>query len=110
MPARPAFPVCAVLGGALLVSACAHVPVRNLSCADAERPAIAVSADGETAATTLSVLTYNLEGLAWPAAKGRAKPLREIGVRLNARLRAGQGPDVVLFQEMFSSAAKRAIG
>lgn len=57
----------------------------------------------------LSVLTYNIEGLAWPARSGRATHLREIGERLAAMRQAGGAPDVVLFQEMFSGAAKKAV-
>ena len=72
-------------------------------------PDVAVSKDGRTASTTLSVLTYNIEGLGWPARSGRATQLREIGERLAAMRASGRGPDVVMFQEMFSGAAKKAV-
>lgn len=55
------------------------------------------------------MLTYNLEGLGWPARNGRAKDLKEIGERLNAARATGSGADIILFQEMFSGAAKRAV-
>ena len=58
---------------------------------------------------TLKVLTYNIEGLGFPARSGRAPELRQIGARLDAMRVAGTGPDIVMFQEMFSGAAKRAV-
>jgi endonuclease/exonuclease/phosphatase family metal-dependent hydrolase len=49
----------------------------------------------------LSVLTYNIKGLPWPIANGRAAALREIGEELAALRREGRQPDVVLIQEGF---------
>lgn len=83
-------------------------PVRSLAIAQAPEPAISDPGRGELR-TTLSVLTYNVEGLAWPARKGRAASLREIGRRLADLRRQGLAPDVVMFQEMLSGAAKRAV-
>ncbi len=57
----------------------------------------------------LKVLIYNIEGLQWPARKGRAKHLREIGETLRNLRERGEAPDIVLFQEAFSPAAKRAV-
>ena len=95
---------------AMLLSACGpKPPLRVMACEAARPPAVATSADGSERVTTLSVLTYNLEGLGWPARSGRAGALKEIGVRLNAMHADGSGPDVILFQEMFSPAAKRAV-
>lgn len=94
---------------ALLAGCGPPPPVRFQTCAAAPRPAVSVSADGRTASATLSVLTYNIEGLGWPARKGRAEPLRAIGATLARLNAAGRAPDVVLVQEMFSPAAKRAI-
>ena len=52
-------------------------------------------------AADLSVLTYNVKGLPWPIASGRAEALKAIGDEL-ARLRAqGRQPDIVLIQEGF---------
>ena len=62
-----------------------------------------------TGTTTLSVLTYNVEGLGWPARSGRAAQLEEIGRRLRAMRETGHAPDVVVFQEVFSGAAKKAV-
>lgn len=51
--------------------------------------------------TELSVLTYNVKGLPWPVATGRAAALKAIGAELAAMRREGQQPDVVLIQEGF---------
>lgn len=99
----------AVLAFALLISGCAApLPLRSLACGGGA-PIIAATPDGQMAATTLSVLTYNIEGLGWPARTGRAPSLRAIGDRLANLRAAGQAPDIILFQEMFSGAAKRAV-
>jgi endonuclease/exonuclease/phosphatase family metal-dependent hydrolase len=102
-----------LLGGvglALLLAGCATPPpARTLACSDALAPDIVRSADGTKASTTLKVLTFNIEGLGFPARSGRETELREIGARLAAMRSAGTGPDVILFQEMFSGAAKNAV-
>jgi len=95
---------------ALALTACGpKPPLRVMACEAAPPAPVTLSADGEAATATLSVLTYNLEGLGWPARNGRARELKAIGERLAAMHAAGTAPDVVLFQEMFSSAAKRAV-
>lgn len=99
----------ALAGLALLAGCSGRPPFRLLPCAEARAPDIRVSADGVTATAQLSVLTYNIEGLGWPARGSRAPKLREIGERLAAMRQAGTAPDVVLFQEMFSGAAKKAV-
>lgn len=97
-----------VLG--LLAAGCATLPeARTAYCASVVPPPITLSPDGRTASTTLDVLTYNIEGLGWPARRGRARELREIGARLSALRETGDGPDVVLFQEVFSKAAVDAV-
>ncbi len=58
---------------------------------------------------TLDVLTFNIEGLGWPARRNRAPSLRRIGARLAELNAQGQAPDVVLVQEMFSPAAVSAM-
>lgn len=96
--------------GALALAACGpKPPLRVMACDASPAVPVRVSEDGQSAAATLSVLTYNLEGLGWPARKGRSAELKEIGARLAAMREAGTGPDVILFQEMFSGAAKRAV-
>lgn len=55
----------------------------------------------------LTVMTYNVKGLPWPVAWGRAAMLDAIGKRL-ARLRAhGRQPTVVVLQEAFTEDARR---
>lgn len=94
---------------ALALSSCGtHPPARSLTCAQANPAAIAQSPDG-TSSTTLKVLTFNVEGLGWPARSGRAKELRQIGEHLAAMRANGSAPDIILFQEMFSGAAKNAV-
>jgi endonuclease/exonuclease/phosphatase family metal-dependent hydrolase len=46
-------------------------------------------------------LTYNVKGLPWPFARGRATALREIGRELAALRAEGRQPDIVLIQEGF---------
>ncbi|EJU10555.1 endonuclease/exonuclease/phosphatase [Sphingomonas sp. LH128] len=84
----------------------AAVVVLNLSkpspAAAPERPfASSVRDDG-----TLSVMTYNVKGLPFPLAYGRAEALGEIGNRLRKLRREGRQPDVILLQEAFIPEAK----
>jgi endonuclease/exonuclease/phosphatase family metal-dependent hydrolase len=100
----------AAVAAAALLAGCATLPrERSAACDGARRPAIAVSEDGTTARTRLDVLTYNVEGLGWPARTGRAAPLRAISARLAALRAAGEAPDVVFLQEVFSANAVRAV-
>lgn len=93
-----------------LVAGCASLPKPyTASCEASPKPEITISPDGKTARTTLDVLTYNIEGLPWPARKGRPPFLQKIGEAL-AELRAnGAAPDIVMFQEMFSRAAVKGV-
>lgn len=71
-----------------------------------DAPKVAVG-EGGAAAIELSVLIYNVEGLPWPARRGRGTYLDRIGAEL-ARLRAvGKAPDVVLVQEAFTARGGR---
>jgi endonuclease/exonuclease/phosphatase family metal-dependent hydrolase len=54
----------------------------------------------------LSVMTYNVQGLPWPAAWGRAPALVAIGNRLAQMRERGSQPQVVLLQEAFTGHAK----
>ena len=56
---------------------------------------------GDAHSTEISVLTYNVRGLPWPLASGRAKALKAIGAELATMRRDGRQPDVVLIQEGF---------
>lgn len=99
-----------IAAAALAVSACGTPPpVRSIACSAAPAPQVRLSDDGSTASTRLRVLTYNIEGLGWPARTGRADQLRAIGERLHALRQGAEGPDVVMFQEMFSGPAKKAV-
>ena len=99
-----------VIAAGLLATSCGtSPPLRTMACSAAIPPNIEQSADGKGKATTLKVLTFNIEGLGFPARKGREPELRQIGERLAAMRAAGTGPDVVMFQEMFSGAAKKSV-
>jgi endonuclease/exonuclease/phosphatase family metal-dependent hydrolase len=54
----------------------------------------------------LSVLTYNIEGLPWPARSGRSEDLSRIADQLQALRAEGRQPHVVLFEEAFSHDAR----
>lgn len=58
---------------------------------------------------TLSVLTYNVEGLPFPFARSRGSAAELITERLKSLRAAGQQPHVVVLQEAFGQAQK-AIG
>src|SRR5262245_8078829 len=93
-----------------LASGCTALPPEsNVSCLDATRPAIRHSADGGTAYAEVDVLTYNIEGLPFPARNNRGPYLREIAQRLADFRASGEGPDIILFQEVFSKDAARAV-
>jgi len=99
-----------IVAAALLASSCGtSPPLRTMACTAAVPPPIATSADGKTKSMNLRVLTYNIEGLGWPARSSRGPELAQIGQHFKAMRAAGTGPDIVLFQEMFSGAAKKAV-
>lgn len=54
----------------------------------------------------LSVMTYNVKGLPWPAAWGRGSALTAIGNRLAEMRERNRQPQVVLLQEAFTDDAK----
>ena len=100
----------AAAGVVPLVAGCLGLPdARSVTCAAAIKPEISLSPDGKTASAQLDVLTYNVEGLPRPARRGRAEFLRQIGEHL-AQLRASErAPDIVMFQEVFSRSAVKAV-
>ena len=65
-------------------------------------PAAALAQDP----TELSVLTYNIEGLPWPARSGRGEDLARIADQLRTLRDQGRQPHVVLFEEAFSHKAR----
>lgn len=100
----------ALIAGTLMLGGCASLPrPYAAACSDIAPPRITVSPDGKTARTTLDVLTYNIEGLGWPARKHRGPYLRRIAEHLASLRAAGTAPDIVMFQEMFSKSASAAV-
>ncbi|MCL6251064.1 endonuclease/exonuclease/phosphatase family protein [Altererythrobacter sp. KTW20L] len=94
----------------LLLAGCVNLPeARSASCALVDGPPIATTSDGDWATTEIDVLTYNIEGLGWPARKGRGHYLEEIGNEMALMRIRGDAPHIVLFQEVFSNSAVRAI-
>ena len=49
----------------------------------------------------ITVLTYNVRGMPWPAARNRGAAMKAIGKELGEMRRQGRQPDVVLIQEGF---------
>ena len=98
-----------IAAACVLLSGCASFPVeRTTSCiARTAFPAIEKDPIAGTASTEISVLSYNVEGLPWPARKNRTPQLREIGRQLGEMRRKGTAPDVVLLQEAFTRTAAR---
>jgi endonuclease/exonuclease/phosphatase family metal-dependent hydrolase len=91
----------------LFVPGCGTVPpTRHLACGGAMSP---VSRSVSPNSATISVLTYNIEGLGWPARSGRAPSLAKIADHLAAARASRTAPDIVMVQEMFSGAAKKAV-
>ena len=100
-------PLLAMIG---LLGGCMTLPPEaRVSCDDASRPHIRLSADNTMYVAEIDVLTYNIEGLPWPARRNRTPFLQEIGQRLATFRSAGEGPDIIVFQEVFSNAASRAV-
>ncbi|SEL07385.1 Metal-dependent hydrolase, endonuclease/exonuclease/phosphatase family [Sphingomonas palmae] len=91
----------------LLLGGCTRLPPMRLDTERTKPANAAIARDAGSA--TIDVLTFNIEGLGWPARKGRQAQLQQIGATLAALNARGQAPDVVLVQEMFSPAAVRAI-
>jgi endonuclease/exonuclease/phosphatase family metal-dependent hydrolase len=94
----------ALLGGAVL-GACTTFPDDRMG-ACGRAPMIERQADGSRSAE-ISVLTYNVEGLPWPARQNRAPRILEITRQLGAMRAAGTAPHIVLLQEAFTNSAVR---
>ncbi len=92
------------------VSACTTLPPpRVQTCSLASPAQVSASADGTRASTTFDVLTFNIEGLGWPARAKRGPALARITAALKEMEARGDAPDIVMVQEMFSKAAIRAV-
>lgn len=72
-----------------------------------ERLDFTLPSDAMDRSERLSIMTYNIEGLTWPARTGRGPFLEKINEELTVMEANGTLPDVVVFQEAFSSAALR---
>jgi len=97
---------------ALLIGAsgCTSLPTPLMNQGPATKgPRVSVSADGSRASTTFDVLTFNIEGLGWPARGKRRGSLAQINAQLKGMLARGTAPDVVMVQEMFSQTAVKAV-
>lgn len=98
--------------GALVVLLVSCQSTRNIpshsnasdDTAQTRHPQVTVSGDG-VRSIELSVLTYNVAGLPWPMAPGRATAMPEIARQITALSEAGPPIDIVLIQEGFVDAA-----
>lgn len=81
------------------LSACASYPDERL-------PALSEQTVSEPI-DTITVMTYNIEGLPWPARSGRGPFLEAISEELARMSETQQLPQIVIFQEAFSSSALR---
>jgi hypothetical protein len=85
--------------------ACAILILSHLVGVTQPAKATAVSIHGASSAR-LTIMTYNVAGLPFPAALDRNGPLDEIGMRLAGLRQQGRQPHIVLLQEAFTSQAK----
>jgi endonuclease/exonuclease/phosphatase family metal-dependent hydrolase len=86
----------------LLLAGCALLAATHSVSGDArygQNPLPASMAATDDA--SLSVMTYNVNGLPWPVAFGRESALERIGARLAEMRRAERQPRLVLLQEAF---------
>lgn len=83
------------LGAIAFTAAVAAAPAPSAQAIESSPP------PPQTASADVSVLTYNVRGLPWPFAEGRASALREIGRELAALRAENRQPDIVLIQEGF---------
>lgn len=58
-------------------------------------------------AMSVSVMTYNVNGLPWPLATGRTEAFAKIEERLRTMRAAGVHPQVIVLQEAFTNEAKQ---
>ena len=95
----------------LLFAGCALLAATHSASGDArygQYPLPASTADADDA--SLSVMTYNVNGLPWPVAFGREAALERIGARLAEMRRGERQPRLVLLQEAFRDDAAAQLG
>lgn len=98
----------------LLLLACCAAPARHpaLPMLPTSSPAITVDPKTGVHSTTLTVVTYNVAGLPWPARKGSGRGMARIEQAMRTEWGARR-PDVLLLQEAFTRSAAelpRSIG
>jgi len=98
----------AIIAGALVATTLAAAPLQTGS-GEVARPFIAWHDSRPNPSSEFSLMTYNVKGLPWPIAQGRAEAIRGIGDRLVQMRVSGRQPTVVVLQEAFIDEAK-AIG
>lgn len=104
----PPIPRGLLLALAGLATGCAGAQVERLEIGPPapDAPKAVIGSDGG-GSIDLSVLIYNVEGLPWPARRGRGAYLDRIGAELARMRAAGTAPDVVLLQEAFTERGGR---
>lgn len=94
----------------MLTAGCAHLAESSLP-----RRGLEVAREIQTDPNTgrhfldLDLLTYNVEGLPWPARSGRRRALAKIGAELGEMRVSGKAPHIVLIQEGFISGMRGLI-
>jgi endonuclease/exonuclease/phosphatase family metal-dependent hydrolase len=89
-----------------LATACSTwQPERRSVCALGSAPPILLDKRAQQGSMNLRVLTYNVEGLPWPARRDRNRQLQEIARQLSELRGKNAAPDIVLVQEAFKSEA-----
>lgn len=94
---------------AVAVAACATPINQRAFCMAADPAPVRVTEIDGVQAIEIRVLIYNVEGLPWPARKGRARYLDKIGAELGNLRKTGAAPDIVMLQEVFSPRAVKIL-
>ncbi|MCB2109239.1 MAG: endonuclease/exonuclease/phosphatase family protein [Rhodobacteraceae bacterium] len=83
---------------AALIAIGIFIEARDASIAENDPVWISVP---DRSVSQLRVMTYNVEGLPWPARFGRDRAIDKIAERLRQMNRDGLGPDILVIQEGF---------
>jgi endonuclease/exonuclease/phosphatase family metal-dependent hydrolase len=92
--------------GIAVMVAAAMALTGGRGAADAPGLHIPMTAPAAAAPGEVSILSYNVEGLPWPIARGRAEAAGEIADRLADQRLTGRQPHIVALQEAFGAPAK----
>lgn len=82
---------------------------RRELCIGADAAPVRIVETAGGVAIDISVLIYNVEGLPWPARRGRGRYLEKIGAELRRLREAGAAPDIIMLQEVFSPRAVKIL-